>query len=177
MRDRPIDLLVLGLGNLLCGDDGAGVVAVARLFSGWVPAPGALVLDGGTLGLALLPHLQLARRAILVDAVATGDPPGTVVRLQGEDVAEAAAHKLSPHQIGVADLLGAMRLVGHGPEPLVLVGVVPDTIELSVQRTPRVEARIDDLVGAVREEAAALGYPFTPRRAAAGARAARALGF
>ena len=154
------ELLVLGLGNPLCGDDGAGIAAVARLLREWIAPEGAVVLDGGTLGLALLPYLQQARRAILVDAVRTGDPPGTIVRLRGEDVAHAAAGKLSPHQVGVADLLDGVRLLGWGPEELVLVGVTPQRIDLELGCSPVVEARLDDLVEAVVVEAARLGYPF-----------------
>ena len=57
-------LLILGLGNVLCADDGAGVVAVARLLQRWQGPNGVRILDGGTLGLALLPELQDADRAI-----------------------------------------------------------------------------------------------------------------
>lgn len=155
-----VELLVLGLGNPLCGDDGAGIAAVARLAEAWSAPEGTLVLDGGTLGLALLPYLLEARRAILVDAVRTGDPPGTIFRLRGDDVAHAAAGKLSPHQVGVADLLDSVRLLGGGPEELVLVGIAPERIDLELGCSPAVESRIGDLVEAVVEEAARLGAPF-----------------
>ncbi len=155
-----VELLVLGLGNPLCADDGAGIAAVARLAEGWSAPEGTLVLDGGTLGLALLPYLLEARRAILVDAVRTGDPPGTIFRLRGEDVAQAAAGKLSPHQVGVADLLDSVRLLGGGPEELVLVGIAPERIDLELGCSPDVESRIGDLVEAVVAEAARLGFIF-----------------
>ena len=158
-----VDLLVLGLGNLLCGDDGAGVVAVARLVERYETPEGALVLDGGTLGLSLLPYLREARQVILVDAIAADAPPGTLVRLTGDEVGPAAVHRLSPHQVGVADLLDGARLLGGYPETLVLVGLVPAELELSVERTPAVEARIDDLVEAAVEEAARLGQTFLPK--------------
>ena len=65
-------LLVLGLGNRICGDDGLGIEAVARLLEAWEAPEGVRILDGGTLGLSLLPELELARRAILVDAIRGG---------------------------------------------------------------------------------------------------------
>jgi len=156
-----VELLVLGLGNLLCGDDGAGVAAVERLRDGWHAPEGVLVLDGGTLGLALLPYLQNARNVILVDAVGADAPVGTLVRVTGDDVGPAAAHRLSPHQVGVADLLDGARLLGGHPETITIVGVVPGATELSVERTPPVAARIDDLVLAVVAEAERLGHTFT----------------
>jgi hydrogenase maturation protease len=157
-----VELLVLGLGNPLCGDDGAGIAAVARLHARWSAPEGVLVLDGGTLGLSLLPYLQQARRAILVDAVRTGDPPGTIFRLRGSDVAHAAAGKLSPHQVGVADLLDSLELLGGGPEELVLVGIAPERIGLELGCSPAVESRLDELVDAVIQEAARLGALFRP---------------
>ncbi len=157
MSGRDVDLLVLGLGNLLCGDDGVGVVAVSRLRDMFDVPAGVEVLDGGTLGLSLLPYLQRARRAILVDAVRTCAPPGTLVRLEGDDVAHAAAHTLSPHQVGVADLLDGALLSGRAPAPIVLVGVVPARIDLTTTLSAEVEAQLDALVERVVEEAARLG--------------------
>ena len=161
--DKPVPLLVLGLGNLLCGDDGLGAVAVARLDREWEPPEGALVLDGGTLGLALLPYLEDARDVILVDAVSADEPPGTLVRLSGEDVAPAIRHRLSPHQIGVADLLDGARLHDRYPRRLVLVGLVPAALTLAIERSPAVESHLPDLVLEVVEQARRLGYTFVRR--------------
>jgi hydrogenase maturation protease len=110
-----------------------------------------------------LPYIRQARRVILVDAVSADAPVGTLVRVTGDEVGPAAAHRLSPHQVGVADLLDGARLLGGYPESITIVGVVPGAIELSVERTPDVEARIDDLVRATVLEAASLGHVFTPK--------------
>ena len=84
--DSRSPLLILGLGNLLCSDDGVGVVAAQAIAETRVVPDGVQVLDGGTLGLALLPYLEDAERAILVDAIEIDAPPGTLVRLEGDDV-------------------------------------------------------------------------------------------
>jgi hydrogenase maturation protease len=163
-KEPTIPLLVLGLGNVLCADDAVGVEAVRRLNHDYVLPEGMLALDGGTLGLSLLPWVQDARNLILVDAIATGAPPGTFVRLEGDEVPPAAAHRLSPHQFGVSDLLDGANWVGRVPEKLVLVGLAPATIELcKVGITPAVEAEIDALVSAVIAEANALGFEPRPR--------------
>lgn len=160
---RNDSLLVLGLGNLLCGDDGLGVAAVMRLDQSWEAPIGARVLDGGTLGLSLLPYLAAVDQVILVDAIRADAPPGTLVRLEGEEVGPAVRDRLSPHQVGVADLIDGLRLLGRLPERLVLLGLVPNSLELSVSRTPAVEAQIGELVAAVLEEAEQLGFPFRPK--------------
>ena len=156
-------LLVLGLGNLLCGDDGLGAAAVSRLDRDYEAPEGVRVLDGGTLGLALLSHLEEATDAILVDAVRDDAAIGSLVRLSGDEVAPAVQHRLSPHQIGVADLLDGARLRGRLPMHLTLLGLVPGSIELSLERSDAVEAALPLLVEAVVAEARRLGYRFTRR--------------
>lgn len=154
---------MLGLGNVLVGDDGAGVAALSRLHARYEAPPGTELLDGGTLGLWLLPWLQSARAAILVDAVAADAPPGTLLRLTGDEVAPAVEARLSPHQVGVADLLHGLTFTGTAPERLVLLGVVPEALGLEVGLTAPVADALDGLVAAVVREAAALGRPFAPR--------------
>jgi hydrogenase maturation protease len=156
-------LLVLGLGNLLLADDGLGPAAVARLGERFSPPSEVKVLDGGTLGLALLGELASARAAVLVDAIAGDAPAGTLVRLDGDEVAPAVVARLSPHQVGVADLIGAARLLGREPPKLILLGLVPQSIELGVGCTPPVAAQLDALVDAVALECRALGYPLAER--------------
>jgi hydrogenase maturation protease len=164
MSEALLPLLVLGLGNLLCADDGAGVRAV-QLIEARYPAPrGVRVMDGGTLGLALLPYLELCERAILVDAVLADAPPGSLVRIEGDDVPLAAARRLSPHQIGVADLLAGALLTGRSPIELVLLGVVPERIELGVGLSPAVEASLPALAESVLAECGRLGHPFGEAR-------------
>ncbi len=166
-------LLILGLGNVICGDDGLGVVAAERLRRGWEIPPDVEVLDGGTLGLALLAHVTGADDLILLDAIAADAPPGTLVRLDGDAVGPAVRERLSVHQIGVADLLDALRLLDEVPRRLVLVGLVPETLELGIERSPAVVAKLDSLVTAAALEARALGYPLS-RRAHLRRRAANA---
>jgi hydrogenase maturation protease len=161
--DPPVPLLVLGLGNVLCGDDGLGVVAVHLLLRRYHAPDGVLVLDGGTLGLSLLPYVEDAREAILVDAIRAEGPPGTLVRLEGEDVAPALAGRLSVHQVGVSDLLEGARWRGRYPSGLVLLGLVPQTLELGRGRSPAVDAALPDLVEAIAAEAERRGRSFTLR--------------
>jgi hydrogenase maturation protease len=167
MSSTASELLVLGLGNVLLGDDGAGPAVVAALRDRYDPAAGTLLLDGGTLGLSLLPYLEDARRVILVDAVAADAPAGTLVRLEGDDVGPVVATRLSPHQVGVADLLEGARWHEREPAQLILLGVVPESIELGVGLSAPVRLALPELIDLVCAEARALGCPLM---AATGAR-------
>ncbi len=159
------NLLILGLGNVICGDDGLGVAAAERLRRDYELPGGVEVLDGGTLGLSLLAHVTGADDLLLLDAVRADAPPGTLIRLDGDDVGPAVRDRLSVHQIGVADLLDALTLLDEVPRRLVLLGLVPESLELGIERTPAVEARLDELVTIAAEQARALGYPLRRRAA------------
>jgi hydrogenase maturation protease len=155
-------LLVLGLGNVLCGDDGLGIAALAMLRSEY-EGDGVRMLDGGTLGLSLLPYLEDATDVVLVDAIGADAPAGSLVRLTGDEVGPAVAQRLLPHQVGVADLFDGARLTGKLPARVILWGVVPDRIELVVALSPAVRASLEDLVARVAQEIAELGYTLRRR--------------
>jgi hydrogenase maturation protease len=163
MVDSRSSLLILGLGNLLCTDDGLGVIAVQAIAETRTMPEGVRAMDGGTLGLALLPYLEDAEAAILVDAIELDQPPGTPVRLEGEDVGPAVAARLSVHQVGVSDLIEAARWRGRVPPRLVFLGVVPESTELGVGLSPRVQAALPGLLDAVCREARSLGFPLATK--------------
>lgn len=143
-------------------DDGVGVRVAQRLTEGYRFPGGVTVMDGGTLGLDLLPHLEGVKRLLMVDAVETGGPPGTVVRLAGEEIPVALQTKLSPHQMGLQDLLAVAEFQGNRPAEMVLWGVQPASIELGMELSPAVAAQFDRLVEAVLAELAAWGVAPDP---------------
>ncbi|NJD90518.1 MAG: HyaD/HybD family hydrogenase maturation endopeptidase [Geobacter sp.] len=159
--------LVLGIGNLLMNDDAAGVRVVQSLAEKYRFPPDVKVMDGGTLGLDLLPHLEGVDRLLVIDAVETGAAAGTIVRLNGEDIPLALATKVSPHQMGLKDLLLVADLQGHSPPLMVLWGVQPESIEMDIEMSPAVAEAVPVLELKVLEELAGWGIqaeriPLTP---------------
>jgi hydrogenase maturation protease len=145
-------VLVLGIGNLVMSDDGVGVKVVQRLQREYRFPPCVEVMDGGTLGLDLLPNLEDIDRLIIIDAVETGRKAGTCIRLTGEELPIALETKLSPHQMGLKDLLAVSQLMGHSPREMVLIGVQPGSIEMDTELTHEVEAAVDVLLSNVLSE-------------------------
>ena len=139
--------IVLGLGNLLLADEGVGVRAVQRLVDDpRVPSDVTLV-DGGTLGLELLSYAAEASRLLILDAADAGLAPGTVMRLGSGDL-KGLAGGSTVHQLGAADLLATMRLSGHTPRDVVLLGVQPASTRLCVDLSLVVQASLNTLVEA-----------------------------
>lgn len=122
VKGNAYPVLVLGVGNPLMGDDGIGVELAHRLLERDY-GPLVHVEEGGTLGMALLPLLEDADTVILLDAVKTGAPPGTLVTRSRDELPRHFSHVLSPHQIGMKEVLGAAQLCGTLPRALTLVGV------------------------------------------------------
>ena len=119
-------IVVLGVGNLLWADEGFGVRCVEALGAGFdVPADVA-VMDGGTLGLALVPELLDATHVLLFDAVAHRGEPGSLVVARDDEVPLLmGGNKMSLHQVGVNDIFASLELLGHKPEHLTVVGIKP----------------------------------------------------
>jgi hydrogenase maturation protease len=144
--------LVLGLGNILLSDEGVGVRVVERLQVRYEFPGDVVVLDGGTLGLDLLPYVERADRLLVVDAVEIGAGPGTQVRLEGDQIPAVFGPKLSPHQVGFADLLDAARLTDCLPEERVLWGLQPGSMQVGLELSPAVNAQVELLVENVLTE-------------------------
>jgi hydrogenase maturation protease len=138
--------VVLGLGNLLMADDGVGLIALSRLEEEWFVPRDVELVDGGTWGMNLLPVIERADRVILLDAIDLGDPPGTLIRLEGEEIPRFLGLKLSPHQIDLREVLALAELRGTLPGNLIALGIQPARVEMSTTLSPVVEARLDQLV-------------------------------
>ena len=158
-------ILVLGLGNSIMTDDGFGVHVIEALRERFRMPEDVTLLDGGTLGLDLLPRLEGVERLLIVDALQMGGEPGTVYHLHGEDVPRAFAAKLSVHQMGVQDLLAVAELQGHLPRELVVWGVQAAVIGMGLELTPVVSGALEEVIDGIIAELTAWGAP--PARIAA----------
>lgn len=142
--------LVLGIGNVLLGDEGAGVHAVRRLEEEEWP-PHVTLLDGGTGGFHLLSLFQEYDRIVLIDATMDGKPPGTV-RIIRPRFASDYPRTLSAHDIGLKDLVESAALLGHTPEVVLIVVSVETLPEgLRAELSPDVAASLSRVAELVRE--------------------------
>jgi len=157
-RGERTELLILGIGNILLGDEGVGVRAVEELKRRMCFREDVLLVDGGTMGFELLPYLEEARRLMIIDAVETGEVPGSVVKIEVEDPPGFFRQKISPHQVGLADLFGVAALSGCLPERITLYGVVPETLETGLGLSPTVAEGMERLVALVAADLAKMGF-------------------
>ncbi len=155
--------LVLGLGNILLADEGVGVRVVQRINEAYTFFGAVEVLDGGTAGFDLLDTLAGREAVIIVDAVEANLEPGEMVRLQDDAVPAYFRTLLSPHQLGLAEILALLKIMDEAPKRIVLIGVQPACLELGLSLSEFVQAKLDPLVHAVLDEVKKLGITATRR--------------
>ena len=162
--DVQREVLVLGIGNFLWADEGFGVRAVEALHQAYCFPAGVELMDGGTLGLSLLPYVETSRCVLVFDAIDYGLEPGTLRVLRDAEVPAWGARKLSPHQNGFNDVLALAQLHGCAPAHIVAIGVQPQTLDdFGGSLTAPVRMRLQDAVQLATEQIAAWGYAGTPR--------------
>jgi hydrogenase maturation protease len=154
---KPRRTVVLGLGNPLMADDGLGLAALERLQAEWELPAGVTPADGGTWGMMLLPLIEAADELLLLDAVRAGRAPGTLTELDRHQLPRYFAHKISPHQIDLREVLAVAELRGHLPERIAVIGVEPERVEMSNALSPGVDQRVADVVQAAVDRLAEWG--------------------
>ena len=145
-KNESTRTVVLGLGNMLMADDGLGLAALERLRDEWCLPHHVELVDGGTWGMNLLHVIEGADQLLIFDAISTGGVPGSLVRLEGNDIPRFLLQKVSPHQVDLREVLALAELRGLLPPRLVALGIEPARIEMSAELTPEVEAHLDELV-------------------------------
>lgn len=146
-----METLVLGIGNPLLGDDGFGVEVIRRLRE-QADLPDAELLDGGAVGLYLLPHLEGRSRILVVDAINFGGQPGQVVRLQASEIPARLALKLSEHQVTFHEVLALMELMKIKPREFIFIGVQPRSNGWGESLSPEVAAAIPGVIEQVKSQ-------------------------
>lgn len=154
--------VVLGVGNILLSDEGFGV-RVAEALSQRFRFPDAVeVLDGGTLGIELMRFLDGAERLILIDAI-HGSEPGSFRIIQGDDVRLYFQEKVSLHEMGIQEVLASLVVMEKPIAEIVVIGVVPQSLEIGLDLTPLVASRIEEATDSVIRQLHDWGLECTAR--------------
>ncbi len=146
-------VVILGVGNLLLGDEGVGVHVARRLAQVELPE-GVEVIEAGTMPTEALGPVGDIARLVIVDAVAADGPPGAVYRLPVSVAANTDA-ELSLHEFTLAEALAEWRLRGLEADRIVIIGVQPHKVEWSTELSPQVEANLPKIVDTAIAEAIA----------------------
>ena len=130
-------VVIIGLGNILYGDEGYGVRLAQKLYSHWDFPDHVDIVDGGTQGQTLLTHVERADKLLVLDAVDFGLEPGQMV-LRDQVPTYLTAQKIGPHQNSFSEVLGLATLRGNMPDHCALIGAQPAAMTLGAPLSPAV---------------------------------------
>jgi len=157
----PQRVVVLGVGNLLWADEGFGVRCVEALGERWEFPPEVQLMDGGTMGLALIPMLLDASHILVFDAVDFRGEPGTLKVARDEEIPRFMGQgAMSLHQVGMNDVLASLEMLGHRPAAFTVIGVQPVQLaDYGGSLTPAVRALMPEALRLGLEELGRWGVP------------------
>jgi hydrogenase maturation protease len=164
--DPPVHrrVAVVGLGNVLLGDDGLGPFVVRHFEARYDYPPWVSVSDLGTPGLDLVPFVADATALIVVDTILLDEPPGTLRLYRQEQLLAAPrGQRLSPHDPGLVETLQMLAFCGDGPREVLLVGVVPHLCAPRPGLSAAARAAAEQAVEMVAEELRRMGVPLIQR--------------
>jgi hydrogenase maturation protease len=151
-------IVVLGVGNILLKDEGIGVRVIEKLIAEYDFPENVKVVDGGTQGLWLMSTIQETDHLIVVDAVLGGGTPGTLYRLERDDLPKGLRAKQSAHDSDLIESLNLCNLLDKGPKSVVVIGIQPlDITPYGLELTAPVSSKMGDLVSKVMEELNKMG--------------------
>ena len=154
------DIMVLGIGCILYGDEGFGVRVVEKMEKQYEFPENVLLVDGGVLGINLLGVISKPKHLIVVDAIRNKGNPGDLYRLEGDAIPERIRAKNSLHQVDFLEALTLCQALDHVPQT-VIVGVEPQDIETqSLDLTPLIQAQVDPVIEMVLAELERLGVSY-----------------
>ena len=157
------NIVVLGVGNLLMGDEGVGVRAVEELIRRYEIPPDVKVIDGGTIGIELLPYFDDCTHLLIVDAMSGQGEPGETTRIAIENPPSFFRNRVSPHQIGLADVLALAAMNDDLPGSVTLFGIIPQQMDTGLTLSEPVTAGMEQLLVMLAEELAELGATLVER--------------
>ncbi|MFZ4525956.1 MAG: HyaD/HybD family hydrogenase maturation endopeptidase [Chlorobium sp.] len=143
---NPMVINVIGLGNLLYGDEGFGVAALNSFRDSSDFPETVRFIDGGTQGIYLLDYLESCDAVLVFDALIPLDYDRRVYVYRNEELPAFIHRKMSSHQMGLSEMLGIARLRGKMPKEIVLIGVPPKELELNVGLSPELSLLLPEAV-------------------------------
>lgn len=163
--DRRV--VLLGVGNILLSDEGVGVRIVEAFAARHDLPDWVQVLDGGTCAMEMLEDLENLDLLVIADCVRVCAEPGSLVVLEDDQVPAFFRTKLSPHQVGLSDVLATLHLTGRAPRKVVVIGVQPVSMSLGMGLTEPVQSLLPAAVARIESIFATEGVPLDSFREAA----------
>lgn len=155
---------VLGIGNLIVGDEGFGVHTINYLEENYIFPDNVVLKDGGTAGIYMSPFLEACDPIFVIDVVDIDAEPGSLHYYSNEDVkAGKISTRMSPHQLGLLEVLEICKLRDAAPELVEFYCVVPHTLATTTELSAVVAPRVPEIAAMILARLAEAGVTVEKR--------------
>ena len=131
------------------GDEGVGIHALTTLQETYTFSPNINFIDGGTIGIDLIPYFEECKKMIIIDAVDSQKESGFIVTLHNEEIHCRFNTKLSLHHAGLSDVLSIIKLQEIEAPDIVLIGVQPEKVELGLELSDTIESKMENIISII----------------------------
>ncbi len=152
-------IAVVGVGNLILRDDGIGIHAIRLLEKTYhIDHSKVAITDAGTAGIYMAPVIETSSHIFVIDAVKLNAPPGTIKVFNEEELKAASIHtRMSPHQVGILEILELCRLRLDNPPEIKFITMVPKEISPGTELSLEVQRKLPELVEVIKQELEHIG--------------------
>lgn len=155
---------IVGVGNLICGDEGFGVHTIHHLEENYIFPENVIVKDAGTAGIYMSPFLEACDPVLVVDVVDIDAEPGSFHYYDMKDVKLGNIQtKMSPHQLGLLEIIEICRLREAAPEHIEFYTVVPQHLDTSLELSAPVAGRVKEVANMILQRMKELGVEIQPK--------------
>lgn len=145
------DITVVGVGNIIMQDEGFGVECAKQLEKITDYPDFVQILDGGTLGMDLMPYITGTKKILFIDAINIEAEIGSYHEFTGDDLNAYFKNKISVHDLGLNDLLAVLKITDNPVEEVAVIGVKPDVVSMGVGLTDKIAAKVPEVVARAKE--------------------------
>ncbi len=144
--NTSLSIGILGIGNLLARDEGFGVHFIKSFLKSYEIPANLNVLDGGTAGIMLAPFIESVKYLFVIDTVALDAEPGSIHCFTDDDVRSGKiAARMSPHQVGLLEILDICKLREKAPDKVEMITIVPEDLETGLGMSKKIEDKIPEI--------------------------------
>jgi hydrogenase maturation protease len=148
-QDSSSDVTILGIGNLLMGDEGVGIHVIDSIYSTYSFSPAINFIDGGTIGIDLIPYFEECKKMMIIDAVDSQEEPGYIVTLENDAIHYRFNTKLSLHHAGLSDVLSIIKLQEIDAPDMILIGIQPQIVEMGLELSATVGDKMPQIINII----------------------------
>jgi len=145
------DISVVGIGNIIMQDEGFGVKCAEHLQKITDYPDFVQIIDGGTLGMDLMPYIAGTKKLLFIDAMDVEGNVGDFYQFTGDELNAYFKNKMSVHDLGVNDMLAVLKLTDNPVEEIIVMGIKPDVVSMGLDLTPAVAAKIPQVAEKAKE--------------------------